>query len=230
MKVDYRRNGYKQVTPANAKYNKSKVGRIEHVTNGVEYASSYRRMRDYINKINPVKHEESTESKNYIFDSTDCLFLPWCTFVLPDNSMSPTLNKSFHSIAWKNRKRKRVQRQSVVTVNVYDRKHKFKKMICRRIIGMPGDTVEIYSNGLITINGEHLREPYLKRNNYKAIPQTIKVPKNQYYVLGDNREDSWDSRNFGCIKYKQIGYVVTGGLAFNSSRFEDIYKLSKLTK
>ena len=78
----------------------------------------------------------------------------------------------------------------------------------KRVIGLPGDHVEI-KNGKVYINGEILEEPYIS----KALKTDmslggeffdIVVPEGYLYVLGDNREASADSRRFGCIPINKI--------------------------
>lgn len=62
----------------------------------------------------------------------------------------------------------------------------------KRIIGMPGDTVEV-ADGLVYINGKVLREPYLNvvtEGNFGP----YKVPEESYFMMGDNRNNSADSR------------------------------------
>ena len=62
----------------------------------------------------------------------------------------------------------------------------------KRIIGMPGDTVEIVE-GLVYINGELLDEPYL-RETPRGSFGPYEVPEGHYFMLGDNRNNSRDSR------------------------------------
>ena len=67
----------------------------------------------------------------------------------------------------------------------------------KRIIGLPGDPVEI-QNGSVFINGKELTEPYETQATDGNLK--ITVGENQYFVLGDNRMASSDSRSFGPIE------------------------------
>ena len=74
------------------------------------------------------------------------------------------------------------------------------KSYIKRVIGLPGDKVEV-DNGIVIVNGKPLSEPYVPdeyrdHNTY----QPTKVPANQYYVLGDHRSSSNDSRAWGMVE------------------------------
>lgn len=74
----------------------------------------------------------------------------------------------------------------------------------KRIIGLPGDEVDI-RNGNVYVNGKQLEEPYTIGLTVDSKGQYPKViPKDCYFVLGDNRENSIDSRMFGCITKDQL--------------------------
>src|SRR5713101_9622987 len=74
------------------------------------------------------------------------------------------------------------------------------KSYIKRVIGLPGDKVEV-DNGIVIVNGKRLSEAYVPdeyrdHNSYPA----IQVPANQYYVLGDHRSSSNDSRAWGTVE------------------------------
>ncbi len=71
----------------------------------------------------------------------------------------------------------------------------------KRIIGLPGDQVHI-ADGKIYINGELIAEPYIIVTTNRGGDWT--VPANQYFVLGDNRNNSSDSRSWGFVPSENI--------------------------
>lgn len=84
------------------------------------------------------------------------------------------------------------------------------KYIIKRVIAVPGDVVDI-KDGYVTVNGQKLEESYVRGQTFEnsnfSYPLTI--PENKVFVLGDNRENSTDSRILGLIDYEQIkGKVV----------------------
>ena len=72
----------------------------------------------------------------------------------------------------------------------------------KRVIALPGDIVEV-NEGQVYINGSPLDEPYIKdQPNYSLGPQ--KIPENNYFVLGDNRNNSNDSHNGWTVPRENI--------------------------
>jgi signal peptidase I len=74
------------------------------------------------------------------------------------------------------------------------------KSYIKRLIGLPGDTVEIQA-GEVLVNGSKLSEPYVdaKMNLSQRSQPPMVVPARSYYVLGDNRDNSSDSRIWGFV-------------------------------
>ncbi len=91
------------------------------------------------------------------------------------------------------------------------------KDLIKRVIGLPGDRIQAI-NGQVYINGQLLKEPYLPTATpTEDLPLTV-VPKGAYYMLGDNRTDSRDSRYIGPIP----GHLIVG------RAFVRVWPLSRL--
>ena len=82
------------------------------------------------------------------------------------------------------------------------------KILIKRVIGIPGDWIEIDTDGTVYLNGEKLDEPYAEQIAFGEcdLEFPFQVPQEQYFVLGDMRESSIDSRNtlVGCVENEQI--------------------------
>lgn len=120
-------------------------------------------------------------------------------------SMTPTINDGDILITFKSSK---LKQNDVVAFD-----HNGKLLI-KRVIAGPGDTVNIDENGTVSVNDEVLNEPYLKDKEKGTcnIEFPFTVPEDQYFVLSDQRSNSADSRNtaVGCI---------TGGQVLGKIRF-----------
>ena len=82
------------------------------------------------------------------------------------------------------------------------------KLLIKRVIGVPGDWIESDTVGTVYLNGEKLEEPYAQQLAVGEcdLEFPYQVPQEQYFVLGDMRESSIDSRNtlIGCVEKDQI--------------------------
>ncbi len=82
------------------------------------------------------------------------------------------------------------------------------KILIKRVIGVPGDYIDIDSEGNVSVNGKLIDEPYVtgKSLGDTDITYPFQVPESQYFMMGDQRDTSIDSRNtvIGCITTDQM--------------------------
>ena len=75
-----------------------------------------------------------------------------------------------------------------------------KDYLIKRVIGLPGEEIE-YKDNKLYVNGKEVKDKY---GNGNTKDFKVKVSKNSYFALGDNREDSLDSRYYGAFSSKKI--------------------------
>ena len=100
------------------------------------------------------------------------------------------------------------------------------KLLIKRVIGKSGDWIEIDTDGTVYLNGTKLEEEYAVQLSMGEcdLEFPFQVPQEQYFVLGDMRESSIDSRNtlIGCVKKDQIlGKVFLRVWPLKTMRFFD---------
>jgi len=128
---------------------------------------------------------------------------------IPSESMQPTLEINDRLIIEKISYRFRTpERGDVVVFRPTEelKKQGYKEAFIKRVIGLPGDTVEV-KNDQVFVNNQKLPEKYIYAPEiapgYQPRPQRpygpTKVPDDQYLVLGDNRNNSLDSRSWGFV-------------------------------
>jgi signal peptidase I len=124
---------------------------------------------------------------------------------IPSSSMEPTLEINDRLIIEKVSYRLHPpKRGDVVVFSPTEalKKQDFKDAFIKRVIGLPGDTVEV-KNGKVFVNGKSLTENYIEAPpDYHFTP--VKVPENQYWVLGDNRNNSYDSHYWGFVPRQNL--------------------------
>ncbi|MBS4217593.1 signal peptidase I [Bacillus sp. FJAT-49711] len=134
------------------------------------------------------------------------LFTPTTVF---GESMSPTFHEHDRIVVSKTTK---IERFDVIVFNAPDA----NKHYIKRVIGLPGDRIKVQDD-ILYVNGKEIKEPYLIENKkgsplnkitwdftLKEITGKSNVPKGVYFVMGDNRLYSKDSRSFGFVSAESV--------------------------
>lgn len=142
-------------------------------------------------------------------------FLSACSFqpvVVDGTAMKPAFNNGDRMFVDKNLGE--LKRGDIITF-LYPKDK--SKSYFKRIVGLPGETVEI-REGKVYIDGQFLDEPYVDEsyNQFKPIFPPRKVPEYQYFVMGDNRDNSSDSRYWGTVDKE----LITGKYYMTYSKAE----------
>ena len=133
------------------------------------------------------------------------------TFFVPSGSMEPTLQPGDRVVVSK--LDHNYQRGNIVVFNTPPGEVKAcgpsdANQLIKRIIGLPGETISSRGDQVL-INGQPLPQPWFPAAPLGQPIKTTDIPKNEYYVMGDNRAHSCDSRYWGPIaKQSIIGKVV----------------------
>lgn len=107
---------------------------------------------------------------------------------VPTSSMHPTIQVGDLGIVTRVYNTKNLKRGDVVIFESLE----LNEALVKRLIGLPGDNIDILDNGDVYINGEKLKEDYVK--GHGGIGGIYQVPNDCFFFLGDNRANSNDSR------------------------------------
>jgi signal peptidase I len=123
-------------------------------------------------------------------------------FQVEGTSMLPTLqNNQFVLVDKLTYNFSQPQRGDVI---VFEYPLDHTKNYIKRVIGLPGDHVTVNAAGIVRVNGKALSEPYVNDLDNFYGDRDVTLGANQYYVLGDNRGGSSDSREWGPVNKSEI--------------------------
>lgn len=107
---------------------------------------------------------------------------------IPTESMAPTVEKGDQLFVTKVYDPKSIKRGDIVVF----KSDEFPDLLLKRVIGLPGDKIQINNEGKIYVNGTEYKEDYVKNPSDKEA--SFQVPNGKYVMLGDNRARSNDAR------------------------------------
>lgn len=136
-------------------------------------------------------------------------------FEISGDSMLPTFQNSDFVFAEKiTQKMERLEIEDIVIVETNRGE---EKKIIKRVVGLAGDKISV-EDGYLFRNGEKVAESYILEASYEDFEEMI-VPEGHIFVLGDNRNNSSDSRYFGTFSYEQVKGRVAVELFNNPLKF-----------
>lgn len=144
-----------------------------------------------------------------------CFALTARMFFIPSNSMEPTLRTGDYVFSSSLiQPGKEIARNDIVIFHApdnwlaSDKNLTAQDLLIKRVIGVSGDHVECNtSDGTVLVNGSVVQEPYIQGQN--LVPCDVIVPENSLFVMGDNRENSSDSRAHTDAPFISTDEVIT---------------------
>lgn len=125
-------------------------------------------------------------------------------YKIPTQSMSPILQSGDGMIADLRAYKKKTPARGDLMVFKYPNDESVPYV--KRVIGLPGETIEIRSR-IVFVNGKPLTENYVRYFDPGSLYEhygAYKLSTGEYFVLGDNRDNSQDSRHFGFVKQSEV--------------------------
>ena len=107
---------------------------------------------------------------------------------VPTESMYPTIKAGDRILVTRIHNTAKLKQGDIVVFH----SDELKEDLVKRLIGLPGDKIEVKEDGSVYVNSNKLDEPYLQNAGGKT--GTFEVPEGSYFFLGDNRTNSLDSR------------------------------------
>lgn len=148
------------------------------------------------------KRDKQLSESNLVKFIKDWLIPVICAFILavlinkffifkveiPSRSMVPTVNVGDQIFVKRVYDTSKLERGNIVVF----KKDGEKTLLFKRIIGLPGENVEIKNDGAVFVNGKQIDEPYVKYPD--SLTGVFTVPMDSFFMMGDNRAESSDSR------------------------------------
>lgn len=128
-------------------------------------------------------------------------------FVVVGSSMEPTFLNNDYLIVDELSYRFNDPKRGDVVIFKYHNSEDDQKYFIKRVIALPGETIDI-NNGKVTIKNDASPEGFILDETYIKEPptnnMTVTLPENEYFVMGDNRGVSFDSRSWGALPKDEI--------------------------